>query len=58
MAKNKRKVYGADDKERGAEVSQCAVCGCRHFEVTTEKVGETVRTVRKCRHCGAQIDAG
>ena len=54
MAKNKRKVYGSDEKER---VSQCAVCGCRHFETVTEKVGETVRRVRRCRHCGRPVPA-
>ena len=54
MAKNKRKVYGSNEKER---VSQCAVCGCRHFETVTEKVGETVRRVRRCRHCGRPVPA-
>ena len=54
MAKNKRKVYGSDEKER---VSQCVVRGCRHFETVTEKVGATVRRVRSGGNGGRPVPA-
>ncbi len=54
MARNKRKSYEAEVRADGMA---CPNCGCRHFETVTEKVGETVRRVRRCRHCGRPVPA-
>ena len=53
MGKNRRRVFedaGESDRREGIP---CADCGCRHsYVVRTERIGETVRRTRECRHCG------
>lgn len=57
MAKNKRKVYGEEETDPGAEVRPCAVCGCRHFDVY-RKDAETGKVRKRiCRNCGAVVAA-
>ena len=54
MAKNRRKVYGADmDAPGQADGIPCPDCGCCHsYVVRTERIGDVVRRTRRCRHCG------
>lgn len=57
MAKNRRKVYGEEETDRGAEARPCAVCGCRHFDAY-EKDAETGKVRKRiCRNCGAVVAA-
>lgn len=52
MAKNQRKVYGEAAAEYTDGIS-CEDCGCRHsYVIRTERIGDTVRRTRRCRHCG------
>ena len=51
MAKNKRKSYG--EAEEYTDGVPCEECGCRHsYVIRTERIGDTVRRTRRCRHCG------
>ena len=57
MARNRRKTYEEAIKTTAsADGIPCSECGCRHsYVVKTEKIGESVRRLRQCRHCGRQF---
>ena len=49
----KEKMHRAWGAEPGAEGIPCRDCGCRHsYVVKTERVGEIMRRLRRCRNCG------